>query len=165
MALLGLRATGMNHRQGEVIFRCGDRYGVLLVGASEPVAVRPVNLRPIEGVPVYRERPQERGAADTAPLRWHFSEPAQSCANVVTGLGRWAALSSSSAAAQQQPGSGESRTGEPGRSRSKQRRKPAKTEPAPVAVEASSSDPAASADGPTASADGQSAGGQPIADA
>ena len=36
-----------------------DRYGVLLVGTSDPIAVRPVNMRAIIGMPVYRERPQE----------------------------------------------------------------------------------------------------------
>ena len=49
VVLLGLRAAGMNHRQGEVVCRRSDRYGVLLVGASEPAAVRPANLRPIDG--------------------------------------------------------------------------------------------------------------------
>ena len=49
VALLGLRLARLNNWQGEVVCRRGDRYGVLLVGASEPVAVRPVNLRPIDG--------------------------------------------------------------------------------------------------------------------
>ena len=59
VALLALRTTGLNHRQGTVVCRRGDRYGVLLVGATEPVAVKPVNLRPISGNPVFRDRPRE----------------------------------------------------------------------------------------------------------
>ena len=53
VALLGLNTPGimMNHRQGEVTCRCGERYGVLLVGAGTPIAVRPVNLRPISSTP------------------------------------------------------------------------------------------------------------------
>ena len=51
-----------------------DQFGVLLVGETEPVAVRPVNMRAIYGTPVYRDRPQEQeagnvhGAASTAVL-------------------------------------------------------------------------------------------------
>ena len=36
-----------------------DRYGVRLVGTSDPIAIRPVNMRTIVGMPVYRERPRE----------------------------------------------------------------------------------------------------------
>ena len=61
--------TSLNHRQGTVTCRRGDRYGVLLVGATEPVAVKPVNLRPISGDPVFRDRPWEQ-ADGAAPLRW-----------------------------------------------------------------------------------------------
>ena len=30
-----------------------DRYGVRLVGTSDPIAIRPVNMRTIVGIPVY----------------------------------------------------------------------------------------------------------------
>ena len=65
VALLGLRTAGFNHRQGVVVCHRGDRYGVLLIGTSEPIAVRPINLRQINGAPVYREWPKEREATDT----------------------------------------------------------------------------------------------------
>ena len=64
VALLGLRAKGFSHRQGIVACKRDDCYGVLLVGASEPIAVRPINMRTIIGTPVYRERPQEQEAAN-----------------------------------------------------------------------------------------------------
>ena len=68
VALLGLRTKGYNHRQGAVIgsvpqYR-DNRYGVLLVGETEPIAVRPVNMHSIYtsifSPPVYRERPREQ---------------------------------------------------------------------------------------------------------
>ena len=82
VALLGLSTPGMNHRQGKVTCRRGERYGVLLVGAGAPIAVRPVNLRPISRMPVYLARPQEHAPA-TGPVRWRFGEPPRGTANVV----------------------------------------------------------------------------------
>ena len=41
-----------------------DRFGVLLVGETEPVAVRADNMRAISGTPVYRDRPQEQEAGN-----------------------------------------------------------------------------------------------------
>ena len=64
VALLGLQAKGFNHRQGVVVCKRDDRYGVLLVGTSEPITVRPINMRAIISTPVYRERPQEQEAAN-----------------------------------------------------------------------------------------------------
>jgi hypothetical protein len=63
VALLGLQAKGYNHRQGVVVCKRNDRYGVRLVGTSDPIAIRPVNMRTIVGIPVYRERPRELEAA------------------------------------------------------------------------------------------------------
>ena len=53
IALLGLQAKAYNHRQGVVVCKRDDRYGVLLVGATEPIAVRPINMRAIIGTPIY----------------------------------------------------------------------------------------------------------------
>ena len=44
VALLALRSSRLNHRQGRVVCVRGERYGVLLVGAADPGAVRPLNL-------------------------------------------------------------------------------------------------------------------------
>ena len=85
MALLALRSNRLNHRQGRVVCVRGEQYVVLLVVAADPVAVRPLNLRPIQGDPVYQGRPQELPAG-SAPLRWRFGGPTWSCANVVTAI-------------------------------------------------------------------------------
>lgn len=70
VALLGLRENSrLNHRQGMAVGSVsregGNRFGVLLTGETEPVAVRPVNLRPIYtaifGPPGCRDKPQEHG--------------------------------------------------------------------------------------------------------
>jgi hypothetical protein len=65
VALLGLRTNSdLNHRQGTVVGSRDGRYGVLLVGETEPIAVRPVNLRRIYtavfGPPGSRDKPRER---------------------------------------------------------------------------------------------------------
>ena len=60
VALLRLRAKGFNHQQGVIICTHNDQCSVLLVGASEPIAVRPINMRTISGTPVHRKRPQEQ---------------------------------------------------------------------------------------------------------
>ena len=99
VSLLALCTTGLNQRQGEVVCCRGGRYGVLLVGATEPVAVKPVNLHPIEKTPVFRDRPQEQ-TDGAAPLRWRFGEPTWSCANVAT---RAQSSSSSRVAGPRQP--------------------------------------------------------------
>ena len=66
---------------------------------SEPVAVKPVNLRPISDNPVFRDRPREQ-TDGAAQLRWRFGEPAWSSANVAT---RSHTSSSGTVAAPRQP--------------------------------------------------------------
>ena len=51
----------------------GIRYGVLLAGETDPVAIRPVNLRPVNysamfAAPGHRDRPQERSGNSTAQV-------------------------------------------------------------------------------------------------
>ena len=41
-----------------------DWFGMLLVGKTEPVAVRPVSMHAIYGTPVYQDRPQEQEAGN-----------------------------------------------------------------------------------------------------
>ena len=102
VALLGLHTKGFNHRQGVVVCKRDDRYGVLLVGTSEPIAVRPVNMRTIIGTPVYRERPQEQEAANihgtafmlrTAPnVRGRAAQVVACLGRACEGIGRVAVV-------------------------------------------------------------------------
>ena len=75
VALLGLRTRGVNHRTGMIVGSVqreqGIRYGVLLAGETEAIAIRPVNLRPVYTAifapPGHRDKPRERdgnGAAN-----------------------------------------------------------------------------------------------------
>ena len=71
VALIHLRTKNYNHRTGVIVNRVqrehGIRYGVLLAGEAEPVAIRPDNLRPLSYsamfvAPGHRDKPQERAA-------------------------------------------------------------------------------------------------------
>ena len=84
MALLGLRTRNYNHRVGVIVNTVrrenGIRYGVLLAGETDPVAIRPVNLRPVNNItafaaPRHRNRPQERS--------WSFYSDSDHAAQVV----------------------------------------------------------------------------------